>query len=331
MGSASNHAGNMEPLNDGIERVAERVVVSSPGPLSATEKNRLFKFSFESNLQNTSVSSLTLPWETPQMRMIFGEAAGKLLPNVDPLCHDVLAMNRPVKGVPPRVPKPPSRHQRVIRFRFRSRDLNNTEQIELLYEKWYLVLMHAPSASEIGRAIRGKPRTEIFQNLGEAFGGKSISTLRKRQSQVAHFLAWAMNCDPPRRVFPIAATDVREYLYYLKDCGKGHSVICGVSEFARFLQYVLGVEVESDALQSVRIRGIIKQVMQTRPKRRQSRQPTVAELRFLESFLDNATNDLTDRYAAGTFLFIAYSRARVGDVKCRLTARYTRWPYNWIH
>lgn len=175
--------------------------------------------------------------------------------------------------------------------------------------------MYAPEASEIGRLMMGTAdETKQLSYVIGALGGKSFSTLKKRLSQVTKFLTWACAADPPRRVFPIRGTDVCDYIDFLRARSKGHSVLCGVVEMVNFLKFVLGVDVESSAVNSAWLRGVLRRSLQERPKRRQSRPLTVAELKHLESFLHDPKRSVSDRYAAGCFLFIAYSRARVCDV-----------------
>lgn len=102
-------------------------------------------------------------------------------------------------------------------------------------------------------------------------------------------------------VFPVCFDDVRDFINHLRESDKGHSVLCGVVEMVNFLRFVLGVDVESTALNSVWIRGALRKSLQDRPRRKQSRVLTVNELRFLEEFLHDQSRNPTDRYAAGCF------------------------------
>ena len=62
------------------------------------------------------------------------------------------------------------------------------------------------------------------------------------------------------------------------------------------------------------VSGVLRVLRNKRPTKKQSRTLKVAELKFLESFLENETKSVIDRYAAGCFLMMVYSRARVGDL-----------------
>ena len=69
-------------------------------------------------------------------------------------------------------------------------------------------------------------------------------------------------------------------------------------------------------MNSVWAKGLIRNSLQCRKKRKQSRTLLVSELQFLESFLKDPGNTPQDRYVAGCCLFAVYSRARVGDLAC---------------
>ena len=53
----------------------------------------------------------------------------------------------------------------------------------------------------------------------------------------------------------------------------------------------------------------------TRPRRKQARPLTTAEVQFLEGYLKDPTKDIRDRYAVGCFLFVLFNRSRWSDLR----------------
>lgn len=284
--------------------------------LSEQERRGLDNLAFESAVKNISSSGIVMPWETPQMQLIFGAGFQGLpkFPTMDPLASDLHVGRLPFSGFDSHGSSLPGSHTRAMKFHFRSRDLSEDEQTRLLLEKWRLVVHHNLMASELGRMIVNLEHEQQLKLVGDYLGGKAPATLRKRMSQVSKFLQWANNLMPPRLVFPVLFGDMRDYVNFLREDGKTYSTLSGVIELMLFLKHVIGVEVEDTVLKSTWLKGVLRQARHQRPPRRQSRALTVAELIFLERFLEDNVNNLIDRYAVGCFLFCVYSRARVGDI-----------------
>ena len=88
----------------------------------------------------------------------------------------------------------------------------------------------------------------------------------------------------------------------------------GFVKCLNFLQHVLGFDVPINFLTDPWVSGVLRGLRNKRPTKKQSRTLKVAKLKFLEAFLENETKSVIDRYAAGCFLMMVYSRARVGDM-----------------
>ena len=250
-------------------------------------------------------------------KLIFSDDETCQLPKLDPLHDDNIAVAFVQPGGTRQVEVARGRiFDRAFTGRFKSRDLGGDEQWEYIFEKWLLVVLQSPEHSQIGRVVVDLPKELQLEAVRDVFGGKSMSTLRKRIRQTVNLVEWSLQEDMPCEVFPITGNIVRRYLKYLASEGKGHSVIQGAMENFRFLHHVVGFDMEQEALNSVWARGLIRISLQCRKKRKQSRTLLVSELQFLESFLKDPGNTPQDRYVAGCCLFAVYSRARVGDLAC---------------
>ena len=180
-------------------------------------------------------------------------------------------------------------------------------------QRFELILSHNYDASAIGRRIKGLPRDERIKLVGDALGGKANSTLKKRISQARDFLLWCVGQE--MKAFPIDAQVFEGYTEALGDAGASYSKLMGVFEIVRFLQHVLGVEVDPNALTSPTIKGRLRKARLNRAPRRQARPLATNEILWLEAFLADPNRSLLDRYAVGCFLMAVYSCARLGDLK----------------
>ena len=81
------------------------------------------------------------------------------------------------------------------------------------------------------------------------------------------------------------------------DAGASYSKLMGVFEIVRFLQHVLGVEVDPKALTSPAIKGRLRKARLNRAPRRQARPLATNEILWLEAFLADPNRSLLDRYA----------------------------------
>ena len=97
----------------------------------------------------------------------------------------------------------------------------------------------------------------------------------------------------------------------------------GILEVIRFLQHVLGVEVDPSALSSPMIKGRMRKGRLNRASRNQARPLAANEVLWLEAFLADLKRSLLDRYAAGCFLMAIYGCARLGDLKESRSFRLT--------
>ena len=318
-GFLAEHVGNLDEVPDtevSHDRPQPLSVKRPREELSSEQRSALRRISFDATLSSASTGGLELPWESSQMRLIFGPPDLQVFPTMNVLAEDVLAENFIVTDgrAPSREVAKPKLHEKTNRFRFRTRDLHEDEKTTLVLEKWRLIILHAPEASQVGRMITTVARPEQLRIIAEALGGKSMATLKKRLSQVTRIFVWSESMPRPIHIFPITVDVVHGYFKFLKDQNCGHSVLQGALECIRFLEHVIGVEVHKHAASSVWVKGMLRFALANRKQRKQSRPLTVAELNYLERFLADEGNSLQDRYAIGCCLFAIYSRARVGDL-----------------
>ena len=67
------------------------------------------------------------------------------------------------------------------------------------------------SASSLGRILCVHDRPKRLELVATALGGKALSTLKKRSTQVYSFVLWCQNND--QEAFPLRGDTVFAYLY----------------------------------------------------------------------------------------------------------------------
>lgn len=142
-----------------------------------------------------------------------------------------------------------------------------------------------------------------------------MSTLRKRSDQPAWFMAWGL--DHSRgSLFPLTLADSRDYFSYMSSKQHARSRYTGWLECAGFLHHILGVFIEDGYHTDPYVKGLIRQQLMDRPRRKQSRTFRVKEIIDLENFLEDKGNCSIDRYIVACVLFTIFSRSRFGDLHC---------------
>ena len=268
---------------------------------------------FEARLQQSVVMQHVMPWETGVFGEIFGAGYNIFprvqtpdLPTVSEVRHDDL-FSEPV----PFEQRTVSVHVRAVNFgSFKTKRYGEQYQRTLLCQRWEAILLHAPSASTSGTYLASfGDRTVRLEKIDVIFGGKAISTLRKRASQVKDYLSWGLSCGKGS-MFPLCVQDLREYFDHLRDRGAARTVFTDWLPCAAFLSHVLGVQVEDGYFSDPVVRGRLRGLQLDREPRKQ-----LAEVVILEEFLADESRDLRDRYGVGVILFAIFARARFGDLR----------------
>ena len=283
-----------------------------------------------------------LPWEMPGMNLIFGHAspgeidANKVLPASIALPVQIQGLESAASSA-----DPPS-HKRartvldmgtcfrkVINFSLveDERTLEATRWTRAL-ETWLSLVTEEPEASLIGKSTAGLPGDKALVRLRELFGRKAVGTVAKRGSSMYKYVVWLQKRFPGEAFLPFRSFHLDEYLESLKQAGAKPGAFTAFTEAVRFSVHVVGmpaetrelrnrfgVTVQSDSIFSSWAQGLIGLQMSNKRQRKQSAVLTVAAVLYLEEYLNTPHNNPFDRYAAGSFLFLLFSRSRVGDGK----------------
>ena len=121
--------------------------------------------------------------------------------------------------------------------------------------------------------------------------------------------------NPDAIMFPLVLDDTRKYFSYLASIKAARSTYTGWIECIGFLVHVLGVDADPNLHLDPLVRGTLRGLASSRPRRKQSRPFRVHELVTLENFLMNENHSLVDRYICGCILFAVFSGARFGDLR----------------
>ena len=269
---------------------------------------------------NTSLTSLKLPWEQGVMSSIFGSNDISTSMRVEPVV--TIAGVSKLHGCEdePYVVEPGgfSSDQPVYELAIRGGRgfrVDHYDNRELGLRKWLCVLYQNLSHSGPGLEIAlVNTEQEALGILSDALGGKSNSTINKRANCMQRFVTWSMETFGTGVVIPIQHDRVVRYLRHLRGIGK-HSSISEFVETLGFAKFVLCIQVNFDLASSAVIKGIVREAKQNRREVVQSRPLTAQEVLALETALIEKRGNKLDRYAIGVFLFQIYARARVSDIR----------------
>ena len=269
--------------------------------------------------------TLQLPWDAECFSGIFA-ARESIFPQVD---SDLVCFENPSQSTHDSIPGPvddflkldhmQSCFESAISFRAgRTRSMKLDAQFDIMYQRWTAIVLMNPMASSSGRMLAefkhafGDDWGKCCKVVAQYLGGKSVATLKKRYGQVSRYIAY-VETELFSAPFPLVKHVVFDYLNSLAEKDE-FSATQGFVECLNFLQHVLGFDVPVNFLADPWISGVLRGLRNKRPTKKQSRTLKVTELKFLEAFLENETKSVIDRYAAGCFLMMVYSRARVGDM-----------------
>ena len=105
-------------------------------------------------------------------------------------------------------------------------------------------------------------------------------------------------------LLPERSSDIAEYVWERHQDGATFSALRSITECVNFAVYVLGMSTmnQGQPLIDPFTKGVLDKSSMNRPGRKQARPLTVKEVMHLESCLRDASMNLFDRFAAGTFL-----------------------------
>ena len=188
--------------------------------------------------------------------------------------------------------------------------LGPRDELSLCVQRFEMSLACNYSASSLGRILCVHERPKRLELVATALGGKALSTLKKRSSQVYSFVLWCQNNG--HEAFPLRGDTVFNYLTHLEQRNRSLSRIRAV-ECLNFMAHALGVDSVDGALSSPLVQGLMRRHRVNRQPRRQARALAVAEVLVLEKFVCDDRVSAVDRVGVGSFLFALFARARLGD------------------
>ena len=272
---------------------------------------------------------IKMPWELPGLDVVFGntpvhavsaEKDSKVLPKIPiPLPSPLVD---PSQVAQPALKKPKVLleghifHRAVNFSETASEDQLVQRRWDRAMEKWYVIICQNKSCSLIGSDIHDKPLPEALILIRELFGKKSAATVLKRGYSLIKFMDWARKNLCLDSVFPFQGKMIDQYLAHLRSSCAPASALRNFQESVNFAIHVVGIVWDTSRdLWSPWAKG----VMSFMDLQRKARQPkvdlTLAQVRFLEAFLQDDTQSLIDRCASGAILFALFSRSMASDLR----------------
>ena len=188
-----------------------------------------------------------------------------------------------------------------------------TPDMEEVARRWMCILSIDFDASSTGRLLKvSDSEAAGVKIVAQVLAGNSPTTLAKRASCVKRWIKWGK--DAELSIFPLSLNFAMGYVGELCE-EERYSAISEAMETFRFLKHVLGFDGCDAVIDSPWMKGAVRGAEAAKGERKQSRVLTAEEVLALEKLVINKGASNQDLYAAGIFLFMIYSRARVSD--CR--------------
>ena len=188
-----------------------------------------------------------------------------------------------------------------------------TPDMEEVARRWMCILSIDFDASSTGRLLKVcDSEAAGVKIVAQVLAGKSPITLAKRASCVKRWIKWGK--DAELSIFPLSLNFAMGYVGELCE-EERYSAISEAMETFRFLKHVLGFDGCDAVIDRPWMKGAVRGAEAAKGERKQSRVLTAEEVLALEKLVKNKGASNQDLYAAGIFLFMIYSRARVSD--CR--------------
>eukprot|EP00435_Cladocopium_sp_Y103_P030499 s4056_g7.t1 len=303
--------------SDPFLEASRQDVVSQSGTLSDVERDNMHRAILEAQVTCSMPPSITMPWEMPGLAMVFGETELPVVPQVPLVVGYVEPAPVDAGHSEPAVvlSTKATAFEHAISFESRRTSfLDESEQMQLLIQKWEAVVSIDYSSFDLGVSMYDLTYEDRLQTIREVLGGKSLGTIKQRLAQISKYVKWATN-DAKRQPFPATAELIKNYVRHLRNDSASHSRYTSFVEVMKFAKHVMGLDCDTSAFETAWVAGIMRGAAQARPLRKQSTVLSVAALKHLEGILSDESVALVDRYAAGVFLFAVFARARFGDLR----------------
>ena len=313
----SCHAGASslyEPSSDFLERSNDSAV-DVGGFSSARDDTAAISDQF---IKGARLTTLTMPWETPLMRQIFGEVAqgARLSMPLDWGDSTVPVVDSTGSGIEqPAIPSVSC--QQSFQFIRHTTDATYIQQrdktLQCALQKWRFLVMLEPEASDVGRQLVGKDEQETELVLTSVMGVKSPNTVLKRANALLLYYRWnSVNGHFP--MVPFNEEDIWRYVQEQTGRSSSASRSQSLIQGLRFAHFVMGFHGALSCANSRRISGQAQIQLSLKAPVRQARPLTVAEVRTLHSIADGWSHSKVDKCIASTLLLMLYGRCRVSDV-----------------
>ena len=159
----------------------------------------------------------------------------------------------------------------------------------------------------------GTPRADMEETLVSIVGTRSPSTVIKRCNAVLAYQRWLITWVDVV-AFPFSEQMVWDYLVDLRNCGAAATKALSFIQTLRFCQYVLQVDGAEECVASRRLVGQSEIQASLKGPTKQARPLTVAEVRKLQKFMADPTNDLKERLICSHLVLMVYTRSRNSDL-----------------
>lgn len=268
---------------------------------------------FEARMRTAKRTRPLMPWEKGSMRYVFGSENLPTLPSIEqPL--DLSCTEVTPKGDASREPLKAPVYLSAVRLRAGlARDSSDGARDRSL-RRWRAILLNSPTASSLGMDLSVMTdEHQQLQAVSEALLGKSTSTVNKRALSIQRYMSFCRDTLGVTDCFPLTQQTLYSYYRYLHQQGK-HAALKEFSSTVNFCVHVLGLQCGGD-VRDPRICGLIRDGRLHRRALKQSRVMTVAEVLALERIVVEKSGHPFDVFAAGTFLFMLYSRSRSSDIR----------------
>ena len=268
-------------------------------------------------IRGARVTGVTMPWETPLMKQIFGDLGPSVSLSM-PL--DWGSSDLPSSGVSagdveqPLIPSQCrwSCAQYVIHKTDETYLQQKDRTMNSALAKWKFLVLLDPACSEVGRQIEHADDDQAALVLSSVMGVKSPNTVLKRAGALMMYYRWnAVHGSCP--MLPFAEHDIWCYVMQqsatTSSASRSHSLV----QSLRFAHYVMGFDGALACASSRRVLGQSQLQMAVKEPTRQARPLTVLEVKRLHSIADGHEDSAVDKCIASGLLLLLYGRCRVSD------------------
>lgn len=257
------------------------------------------------------------PWETSPVAKVF-EASFLQAPKyhrwgmADALMG--VATSQSSSSVSCSATSPPASIARRLKFASLSRDEDMVRRKCL--QKLRSMILLDPPATQLGASLVSAAGSlaneeEVAQSFKDAFAGKSTATLEKRLSALWPYAKWSL--ETQRTPMHLDEAKIYEYLSKLRADGRSATAPSSFLEAVGFLHHIVEVKSLTGAPTfSGRCKGLAKDHLKTKNKRKQAPPLTVEMVSTLESYVGTHFRS-HKAVVAGHILFCVYSCARWAD------------------